>query len=251
MGRLEGRVALITGGGRGIGRAIARGYAREGADVAIVYVRHPEAAEAVVDELRALGRRSAAYPADTADAQAVRAVVDRVVEDFGRVDVLVNNAGVLVRSPFLEMAPEDLDRVVAVNLRGPFHCAQAVARHMVRQGGGVIINITSEAARRTLPDLSAYGATKAGVVHLTRCMAVELAPYGIRVNSIAPGMTETDINRERLKDPAFRESRLQRIPLRRIADPEDLVEVAILLASDGSRMMTGADVAVDGGSTIS
>ena len=251
MGRLEGKIALITGGGRGIGRAIARGYAREGADVAIIYVRHPEAAEAVVDELRALGRRSAAYQADTADAQAVRAVVDRIVEDFGRVDVLVNNAGVLVRSPFLEMAPEDLDRVVAVNLRGPFHCAQAVARHMVRQGGGVIINMTSEAARRTLPDLSAYGATKAGLVHLTRCMAVELAPYGIRVNSIAPGMTETDINRERLKDPAFRESRLQRIPLRRIADPEDLVEVAILLASDGSRMMTGADVAVDGGSTIS
>ncbi|MHB1160347.1 MAG: SDR family NAD(P)-dependent oxidoreductase [Chloroflexota bacterium] len=249
--KLNGKVALVTGASRGIGRAIAVALAREGADVAANFVRDAAGAEATAEAIRAIGRRAVAIQADVAQRAQAEAMLARVVEEFGDVDILVCNAGVLSRFPFLELADEEWERVIGTNLKGPFVVGQVVARQMVKQGrGGKIINVTSEAAERALPNLSHYCASKGGLRQLTRAMGLELAPYGINVNAVAPGTTETDINRDRLALPEDRKWRLSSIPVGRFNQPEDVAAAVVFLASPGSETIVGATIAVDGGSTI-
>jgi 3-oxoacyl-[acyl-carrier protein] reductase len=248
--KLANRVALVTGGSRSIGRAIAIGLAREGADVAVNYVGHEDAARSAVREIESLGRRAVAVRADTSDAQQVDAMVARAVEELERIDILVNNAGVLKRTPFLELSEEEWDRVLDVNLKGYFLVGQAAARDMVTRTSGNIINIASAGGILAAPNLTHYNTAKGGVIQLTRQMAFELVGHGIRVNAICPGLIETDLNREDLADQEFREFRLANIPMRIIGTPEDLVGTAVYLASDDSRLVTGAQIFVDGGQTI-
>ena len=250
MVKLEGQVALVTGGSRSIGRAIALGFAREGADVAINYVQHAEEAQSAIREIEALGRRALAVKADTSQRAQVHAMVDEVMARLGPMDVLVNNAGVQRRVFFLDLEEADWDWMLGVNLKGYFLVGQAAAARMKPRGKGRIINVSSEAGGFPAQRMTAYCVSKAGVAMLTKCMALELAQYGIRVNALAPGLTRTDINRKDLEDEAFLKARLSRIPLGRVLSPEDLVGAAVFLASTDSDMMTGMTLQVDGGRGI-
>ncbi len=250
--RLEGKVALVTGASRGIGRASALALAREGAAVAVNYVRDAAGAADTAARVRALGRQALVVRADVTQRAQVEAMVAEIVAALGHLDILVCNAGVLTRTPFLELSDAEWRRVIDTNLTGPFVVGQIVARQMVKQGGGgKIVNVTSEVAERALAGLSHYCASKGGLRQLTRTMGVELAPYGINVNAVAPGLTETDINRERLAQPEFLQPRLARIPLGRVNQPEDIAGAVVFLASAAADKLVGATIAVDGGSTIS
>jgi len=240
----------VTGGARSIGRAIAVGLAREGADVAINYVNHPEAAQEVVREIEALGRRARAVKADVAKRAEVHAAVADVEQHLGAIDVLVCNAGVQKRVFFLDLQEGEWDWIVDTNLKGCFLVGQAVAVRMKERGRGKIVNVSSEAAGFPAQRMAAYCVSKAGVSMLTKCMALELAPYGIRVNALAPGLTRTDLNRKDLEDEAFYKMRVARIPLGRVMDPQDLVGAAVFLASPDSDSMTGQMLQVDGGRGI-
>jgi gluconate 5-dehydrogenase/2-deoxy-D-gluconate 3-dehydrogenase len=248
--KLEKKVALVTGGSRSIGRAIALGLAHEGASVAVNYVSHAEAAQSAVREVEALGRRALAVRADTSRRSQVQAMVEEVETRLGPIDILVNNAGVQKRLFFLDLAEEDWDWMLGVNLKGCFLVGQSVAARMKARGRGKIINVSSEAAGFPAPRMTAYCVSKAGVAMLTKCMALELAQYGIRVNALAPGLTRTDLNRKDLEDESFLKMRLARIPLGRVMNPEDLVGAAVFLASPESDSMTGATLQVDGGRSI-
>ncbi len=248
--RLDKKIALVTGGSRSIGRAIALGLAREGADVAIVYVGHPEAAQETVKAIEGLGRRARAVKADVARRGDVQAAVAEVEERLGPIDILVSNVGVQKRVFFLDLAEEDWDWIVDTNLKGCYLVGQAVAARMKARGRGKIINISSEAAGFPAPRMSAYCVSKAGIAMLTKCMALELAPHGIRVNALAPGLTRTDLNSKDLDDPEFYKMRVARIPLGRVMSPEDLVGAAVFLASPDSDSMTGQTLQVDGGRGI-
>ena len=248
---LKGRRAIVTGGGRGIGRAIVLGLARNGADVAVIYRQDKDAAEAVATEAREFGVRASALQADTSNGASVTAAVEQVVAEFGGVEILVNNAGVLSRVPFLDLSEEEWRRVVGINLDGCFLMGQAVARQMVGAGvRGAIVNVTSVNQTTVAPNLAHYVVSKAAAHALTRQMAFELAPYGIRVNAVAPGLTETDINRNDLADPAFRDMRLSRIPMHSMAEPEDHANAVLYLVSDAARYVTGDFMSPDGGSTL-
>jgi glucose 1-dehydrogenase len=184
---------------------------------------------------------------DVSRGEDARALVARAVAEFGRLDVLVNNAGVLRRTPVLEIGEEEWDLILAIDLKGPFLCAQAAARQMVEQGSGSIVNISSVNEERPGPGLAHYSSAKGGLRMLTRQLALELAPHGIRVNSVAPGLVETDLNRADIADTAWREARIARTPLKMIGKPDDVVGAALFLASDDSRYATGTSVFVDGG----
>ena len=248
--KLTGKIALVTGGARSIGRAIAVGLAREGADVAIVYVNHPEAAQELQRELEGLGRRALAVKADVAKAADVQTAVAEVERRLGPIDILVSNAGVQKRVFFLDLQETDWDWILDTNLKGCFLVGQAVAARMKERGRGKIINVASEAAGFPAQRMTAYCVSKAGVSMLTKCMALELAQYGIRVNALAPGLTRTDLNRKDLEDEAFYKMRVSRIPLGRVMDPQDLVGAAVFLASPDSDSMTGQTLQVDGGRGI-
>ncbi|MFN8517314.1 MAG: 3-oxoacyl-ACP reductase family protein [Thermomicrobiales bacterium] len=250
--KLSSKTALVTGGGRGNGRAIALGLAREGADVAVGCANHPDEARAVADEITALGRRAIVVQGDTASSADARRIVADTVAAFGRLDILVNNAGVLRRTPFLDIPEEEWDWLLDTNLKGAFLVGQAAARQMVAQGdGGHIINVSSLNQFNAGMNVAHYCVSKAGVGMLTKTMALELAPHNIRVNAIAPGLIETDMNRHDIARPEFRDGRLARIPLKLIGRPDDLVAIAILLASDDARLITGATFSIDGGAAIS
>lgn len=248
--KLDRKVALVTGGARSIGRGIALGLAREGADVAIVYVSHPEAAQETVKAIEGLGRRALAVKADVAKRGDVQAAVAEVEERLGPIEILVSNAGVQKRIFFLDLAEEDWDWIVDTNLKGCYLVGQAVAARMKARGRGKIINVSSEAAGFPAPRMSAYCVSKAGIAMLTKCMALELASHGIRVNALAPGLTRTDLNSKDLDDPEFYKLRVARIPLGRVMSPEDLVGAAVFLASPDSDSMTGQTLQVDGGRGI-
>ena len=248
--KLEKKVALITGGSRSIGRAIALGFAREGADIAVNYVSNTEEAQNTVQEIEALGRRAMAVRADTSKRPEVQAMVNEVWERLGPIDILVNNAGVQKRVFFLDLEEKDWDWMLGVNLKGYYLVGQAVAARMQTGKQGVIINVSSEAAGFPAPRMTAYCVSKAGVAMLTKCMALELAQHGIRVNALAPGLTRTDINRKDLEDEDFLKLRLARIPLGRVMNPEDLVGAALFLASSDSQTATGTTLQVDGGRGI-
>ena len=248
--KLEKKIALVTGGSRSIGRAIALGFAREGADIAVNYVSNNTEAQRTVRDIEALGRQALAVKADTSNRREVEAMVNTVCERFGRIDILVNNAGVQKRVFFLDLEEKDWEWMLGVNLKGYFLVGQAVAARMKDSRQGAIINISSEAAGFPAPRMTAYCVSKAGVAMLTKCMALELAQYGIRVNALAPGLTRTDINRKDLEDEEFLKIRVARIPLGKVMNPENLVGAALFLASSDSEMATGTTLQVDGGRSI-
>jgi glucose 1-dehydrogenase len=247
MARLEGKVALVAGAGGGIGGAGSEGLAREGASVVCADI-DAAAAEAVAARIRAGGGRAASTALDVRDRGAVDAAVATTVRAFGRLDVLLECAGVSHGGTFLDLEHGEWERVIAVNLTGMFHLGQAAARQMVRQGGGgSIINVTSQLAEVARPERAAYIASKGGGRSLTHAMALDLAAHGIRVNAIAPGPTLTGLTRASYADPERRRATIAQIPLGRLGDPQDLIGAILFLASDESRWMTGSTVTVDGG----
>ncbi len=248
--KLTGKVALVTGGSRSIGRAIAVALAREGANVAVNCGSHAAESKSVVQEIEGLGRRGLAVQADVSDRVQVAGMVDRIEKELGPISILVSNAGVQKRVFFLDFEERDWDWIITTNLKACYLVGQAVARRMKDRGYGKIINTSSEAAGFPAPRMSAYCVSKAGVTMLTKCMALELAQYGIRVNALAPGLTRTDINRKDLEDEAFLQARVARIPQGRVMSPEDLIGAAVFLASPESDSMTGQTLQVDGGRAI-
>jgi glucose 1-dehydrogenase len=248
QGRLAGVVALVTGSSKGIGRGIAERFAREGADIVVNYRSDREGAEEVVDAARAAGRRAIAVEADVSVVAQATRLVERTIAEMGRLDVLVNNAGIEKDAPFWEVREEDYDQVLAVNLKGAFFMAQAAVRHFRDTGQrGRIINISSVHEDLAFPRFSPYAASKGGLRMLMRTLAVELGPLGIAVNNIAPGATETPINEESFADPETRKALTRKIPLGRIGQPDDVAGVAVFLASRDADYITGATFTVDGG----
>lgn len=243
--RLLDKVAIVTGGGRGIGLAIARGYAREGAQIAIADV-DPETGTKAIHDVESLGRRALFLRTDMSRNDQVFAMVEGVVAEFGRIDILVNNAGIHISQPFLEVSEDTYERTLDTNLRGPFFCAQAVARHMVKAGGGKIINLSSVSAEIADPGSSHYCVAKGGLQMLTRAAALELARFRIYVNAISPGTIKTALGGwyETREAETYLQ---QRVPWARFGDPKDVVGAAIFLASAESDYITGASILVDGG----
>lgn len=246
MGRLEGRIALVTGGSRGIGRGIALELAREGADVAVNYRRDEEAARATVADIERLGRRAVALQADVAEWPAVEAMVARALETFGRLDVVVANSGVASRTQSVwDMDVDHWHKVIGVDLHGAFYTCKATAKHLVDQRSGTIILVSSIGADMCAPFGAPYYVAKAGVNALTKSLAKECAPAGVRVNCIAPGLIETDMGTRMLKH--YGEALVSSIPLGRPGQPEDIGRAAAYLASDDAGFITGKILRVDGG----
>lgn len=247
-GRLQGKVALITGAKQGVGKGLALGMAREGADVAILDV---EDAEATVAEIRALGSRAIAVRADVSKVAEIEAAVAQVTDQFGKIDVLVNNAAIYPPAPFLKKTEAEVDRVFAIDLKGPYFCTQFVARDMVkRQVKGSVINISSGHSMIGIPiGVTDYTAAKGGINAFTRGAGSELAPYGIRVNAILLGLTRTPGMLAQPGIDKFEAALLPLFPVPRLGEPEDYVGLVVWLASDESTFATCSCYAVDGGVT--
>jgi 3-oxoacyl-[acyl-carrier protein] reductase len=243
---LQGKVALVTGAQQGIGRATALALARAGADIGVNYLDDPDGASAVAREITAMGRRATLIQGDVSSLAHVDTITNTVARELGGIDVLVNNAGVFPRVPFLEMKEGDWDYVLDINLKGSFFCAQAVARLMVAQRrAGAIVNLASTAVRGAVLGVH-YSASKSGVVGMTRAMALELAPHGIRVNAIAPGLTDTAQPRYGHSEEALA-AMGRAVPLGRMAKPEEIADVIVFLASDDARYVTGQTLFANGG----
>ena len=246
---LKDKVAIITGARRGMGRSHALKLAEAGAKVVVSDISL-EDCQKVVEEIKKGKGEALAVKCDVTKKEEVDKMVQAAVEKWGRVDILVNNAGIAQFVPFLEMTEEDWDRTLDINLKGYFLCAQAVAREMVKQKSGVIINIASVAMGQQgvgFPNIAHYCASKGGIVGLTEALAVELAPYNIRVNAISPGMIETPMIEPVKKDPKMMEALLARVPMHRVGKPEEVSNLVLFLASDASSYMTGSTVVIDGG----
>ncbi len=246
--RLDGKVALVTGASRGIGRAYALALAEAGADVAIVG-RRLATLERVAAKIAGLGREALSVPADMGNLEDIAAVVARVQERWGHIDILANNAGLVNRAPAVEYTAEMWDEVMRVNIRGAFFMAQAVGRVMIEQGGGKIINTASLLSAIGVPYIPAYTAAKGGIGQLTKSLAVEWAQYHINVNAIAPGYVRTELTKALQEDPARSDWVLQRTPMKRWAEPEELKGAMVFLASQASDFVTGQIIYVDGGWT--
>jgi NAD(P)-dependent dehydrogenase (short-subunit alcohol dehydrogenase family) len=245
---LSGEVAIVTGGKRGIGREIALALAGAGADIAVcTRVVEGGGLEAVVEEIKKLGRRSMGIQADTSRKADVDRMVQNVMDQFGHIDILVNNAGALIKAGFLEMSEDVWDQHMNVNLKGYYLFSQAVARRMVERKKGCIINIASDLAFKAVPGMSAYCVSKAGIIMLTRALAQELGQYGIRVNAIAPGMIRTELSRPNWSDPVFLKFMESITPLGRIGELNEIVGAALLLASNASSYISGNTILVNGG----
>jgi NAD(P)-dependent dehydrogenase (short-subunit alcohol dehydrogenase family) len=248
--QFSGKVVLVTGAQQGIGRAMAAAFAAAGADVAVNWLDDEPAAAGLAAEIRAAGRRALPVRADVGDIAEVRAMVTAVETGLGPIDVLINNAGVFPRVPFLDMTESDWDHVLGVNLKGACFCAQAVARALVAAGRpGSIVNISSGAAFRGSPRGVHYCASKGGVVSMTRQMALELAPHRVRVNAIAPGLTDTAQPRYGGSEEEIAAT-ARAIPLGRIAQPEEIARAAVFLCSDDAGFITGQTLHVNGGSYL-
>ena len=250
MSSLDGKVALVTGGRRGIGRAIALALAEDGADIALGdRVSDDGQLEKVAGEIKELGRRSLALQADITKKADVDGLVQKAVAEFGAIDILVNNAAMNIRAPLLELNEDGWDKVIDTDLKGYYLCSQAVGKVMVSQKRGNIINIASTAAMGAAPEMGAYCIAKAGVVMLTRVLALELAQYNIRVNAVAPSMVKTKFSQPLWDDAETLKQIESEIPLGRLAEPEDIVGSVLFLASDESAYVTGHTIIVDGGSS--
>ena len=243
---LTGRVAVVTGAGKGLGRAMALALAAAGADV-VVSSRTMADISKVRDEIRDLGRRADAVPVDCADETSCERLMARAIERLGTVDSLVNNAGINVRKPILDLCAEEFDHVLKTNLYGYFYCARAAGRHMVARGSGKIINISSMMGRVALPTQGAYASSKGAVEQLTNVLALEWAQAGVQVNAIAPAYCETPLTQAVFNDPERHRFVCERTPMGRWGQPHELAGAVIFLASDASSFVTGHVLKVDGG----
>ena len=246
---LKGKIAIVTGARRGMGKSHALALARAGAKVVVSDISL-ENCQKVVEEIKKAKGEAMAIKCDVSKKEEVEEMVRKTVEKWGKVDILVNNAGICDFKPFLELTEEDWDKTLDINLKGYFLVAKAVAKEMVKRKSGSIINIASIAMGQTgvgFPALVHYCASKGGIVAITEAMALELAPYNIRVNAISPGAIETPMIDPLKKDPKILEGTLAKIPLHRVGKPEEVSNLVLFLASDTSSYMTGSDVVIDGG----
>jgi NAD(P)-dependent dehydrogenase (short-subunit alcohol dehydrogenase family) len=245
--KLENKVAIVTGGSKGIGKIIAYTLAREGARV-VITARTKTDLDAAVKEGKTLGLDLLQSIVDVSDESQISNMVDKSIKDFGKIDILVNNAGVVVMSPAEEMTTESWDFVVSVNLRGPFLFCRAVGKEMIKRRSGKIVNISSAGGQLVIPLSVSYSATKAGLLHLTKALAVEWGKYNINVNSVSPGVTATGMFMQFKHDhPEQAKAREEKIPLKRVNNPEDIANAVLFLASSDSDNVSGEDIRVDGG----
>ena len=244
---LKGKVAVVTGGNSGIGLAIVLELAKQGANIVIDYVAHPEATEALEKQVRALGDQAIGVAADVSKVAELQKLIAAAVEGFGRVDVMVNNAGIETRTSVLDTTEAQYEKVLAINLKSAFFGTQLAARQMIKQGGGRIINITSVHEDWPMPGNTAYCLSKGGMRMLTRTAGVELAPHNILVVGVGPGAVATPINLSTMNDPALLKKLNAAIPLGRMARPEEIASVVAFLASDGASYLTATTIFADGG----
>jgi len=247
--RLDGRVALVTGGNRGLGRALVTALCEAGATVALTCRGEDRAGAAAAEACQQTGGKCVGYDLDVRDAKAVDATVSRVISDLGNLHILVNNAGTNIREPIWELQDESWETVLDTNLGGAMRCSRAAARPMKEQKSGRIIHIASLLSLVGIPSRAAYASSKAGLLGLTRAMALDLAPFGVTVNALCPGVFKTEINRPILNDPEYLKSFLRQVPLGYLGDPDQLKGAIVFLASEASSYMTGSALYVDGGWT--
>lgn len=247
---LSGRVALVTGSARGIGRALAVGLARAGANIGVTDLEAClDGAQQTAHEVRKQGRRAAVQPLDVTSIESTELGLNQIIEELGPVDILINNAGIIVRKPAFEFSSADWDRVIAVNLSGVFFCSQIVGRHMARNNGGKIVNVCSINGLLGMKERVSYCASKAGALSLTKVLANEWAQYNINVNAIAPTFVLTPLTEDLFKEPAFHKEVMQHQVIKRMGQPEDLVGAVVFLASDAASLITGTTLTVDAGWT--
>jgi len=250
MGKLSGKVALVTGSSQGIGAAIAVRLAQEGADIVINYHSHAEEADDVKKQVEAAGQRAVAVGADLGDVASINQLIAQGIAGLGKLDLLVNNAGVEKNASFWDATEHDYDLVLATNLKGPFFATQAFVKHLQsRKSGGKIINISSVHEDLPFPHFTSYCASKGGVKMMMRNLSIELAPLGITINNVAPGAIETPINTKLLNDPVKLKALLDNIPLARLGKPADVASAVAFLASPDADYITGTTLVVDGGLT--
>ena len=246
--KLEGKVAVVTGAATGIGQAIAVAYAKEGAAVVVDYVGNPSTPTETIQRIQEAGGHAIGVAADVTSFDDVARLIGETVSAFGKLDILVNNAGIEKKIPLVEFPFEEWQKILAVNLTGPFLCSQAAAKQMIAQGhGGRIVNISSIHEDLPMPTNAPYCATKGGLRMLMRTIAVELAPHNITVNNIGPGATFTPIDKDVQSDPKLNEQILASIPLHRWGRPEEVAQLAVYLASDDASYVTGSTYFIDGG----
>lgn len=247
MGRLEGRVAVVTGGGRGIGRAICLAYAREGADVVLNYASKDQPAQEVVEMIKKIGKKAVAVKGNVALKADVDRTIQAAIDNFGKIDILVNNAGVSKPNMLYKMTEEQWDEVIDVQLKGPFLCTQVASKYMMEKKYGKIINVTSSAGLWGTKGQINYSSAKGGIIALTKSAARELAGYGITVNVVQPGYVGTEMFDKVKADPKLMEIYTGRILLGRFAEPEEVAPTFVFLASDEANYITGQLICVDGG----
>lgn len=243
--KLAGKTAIVTGGSRGIGRAIALKLADLGANIVINYTSSPDKAEAVVEEIKELGREAIALKADVSNGEEVKNLIKEVEKKFDTIDLLINNAGITKDALFIRMKEEDWDRVLDINLKGTYNCTKAVTRKMMKQKSGKIVNLTSVVGVTGNAGQANYAASKAGVIGFTKSVAKELGVKGINVNAVAPGFIQTDMT-DVLSDD-IKENLMTQIPMKRLGSPEEVADVVAFLCTEESKYITGQVIHIDGG----